>query len=320
MVQCFLDEMNISPYAGDGERTYSYQRSLSNLCEVPSKVLKLITQLQGKVEICIREPQDAFVQRESDDLLMLQYPRPDDQLYEEIVRDKVDHVRQERVNDTIVEGDRRRMSMLVEGVLDPDLYLPAMTDFLYTITSTMQLDLRPMQRSGIQGQFCRFEEGILCQRSNVFPGLEAKLTTGSDETSGGWYAAILSIVRRLIMKKNTFGGDFNTTMMKTTINVLNVDEMKANVILKALKNYLDTVTNYNLARRQQSPAGKIVNDFIVEAAALTKRLFMAKTERRLTKAIQRYENPMERDRCFGSLNGHMKKAVLRFCKNCNYSK
>lgn len=319
MIQFFLDEMNSDPH-DDPELRFLYQKSLSNLCVVPSKVLKVMTQLQGKVEICIREAPDAFVRREKEELLMLQYPQPADRLYEEIVREKVNFVRQERASNTIIEGARRRMSMLVEGVLDPDLYLAAMTDFIYTITSTMRLELRPMQASGAQGQLCAFEEGILCQRSNVYPGLEAKLTTGSDETSCGWFAAILAVMRRLIMKKNTFGGDFNTTMMKTSINVLNVDEDKANVILKALKNYLDTTTNNNISRRQQCPAGKIVNDYIIEAAALIKRLFMARTERRLTKAIAKFENPLEMDRCFVRLNGHMKKAVLRFCKNCNYSK
>lgn len=320
MIQFFLDEMNSDVSPNDSERRYLYQRSLSNLCIKPSKVLKVISQLRGVVEICCREAPNSFVRRERDDLLMLQYPERDNRQYEHIVREKINHVKQERANDTVIEGDRRRMSMLVENVLDEDLYLAAMSDFIYTITSTMRLELRPMQRSGIQGQVCVFEEGTLCQKSNVYPGMDAKLTTGSDETACGWYASIMSIVRRLIMKKNTFGGDFNTTMMKTSINVLNVDEEKANVILKALRNYQDTVTNYNIGRRQQVPAGKIVNDFIMEAAAISKRLFMARTERRLTKAARKDENALELDRCFGRLNGHAKKVVLRFCKNCNFGK
>ena len=44
--------------------------------------------------------------------------------------------------DVVVEGDRRRFSMLVEGVLDPDLYVAAMADFIFTITSTAEIGFR----------------------------------------------------------------------------------------------------------------------------------------------------------------------------------
>ena len=147
-----------------------------------------------------------------------------------------------------------------------------------------------------------------------------KLTTGSDDSAAGWYAAILNIVRRLIMQGKTFGNDFNTTMTKTTINVNDIDIEKANTIMMALRSYEETVTNYDIGRRQQVPAGKVVSDYITEGAALTKRLFMAKTEGRLNMASKKYEYPLETDRCFGRLNGHDKKTVLRFCKGCNYSK
>ena len=50
-------------------------------------------------------------------------------------------MRQEVV-DVVIEGDRRRTSMLVEGILDPDLYMGGMSDFLYTIVSTMEIGFR----------------------------------------------------------------------------------------------------------------------------------------------------------------------------------
>ena len=63
--------------------------------------------------------------------------------------EKVNHVRQEVV-DVIIEGDRRRTSMMVENVIDPDLYLAALSDFLYTIATTYAIDYRPRQRNGVQ--------------------------------------------------------------------------------------------------------------------------------------------------------------------------
>ena len=57
------------------------------------------------------------------------------------MREKTNHVRREIV-DVVVEGDRRRFSMLVEGVLDPDLYVAAMADFIFTITSTAEIGFR----------------------------------------------------------------------------------------------------------------------------------------------------------------------------------
>ena len=58
------------------------------------------------------------------------------------MREKINHVRQERANDVIVEGDRRRFSMMVEGILDSDLYLAALSDFIVTVTSTMEIAFR----------------------------------------------------------------------------------------------------------------------------------------------------------------------------------
>lgn len=146
------------------------------------------------------------------------------------------------------------------------------------------------------------------------------MTTGADDNSSGWYAAILSVVRRLIMEGKTFGNDSETTMAKTSINIRDVDRKKANTIMKALSSHENTVANYNLARRQQVPAGKIVSDYITEAAALVKRLFMARTERRLIVSAEKFtkEGSLENDRCFIRLGGFQKKVVLRFCKACNY--
>ena len=79
--------------------------SNSNICKKPSKLLKVISQLQGVVEVCCREAEGAFIRRELDDLLMLQYPEADSPHYEAIVNEKVNHVRREEVN-IVVEGDR----------------------------------------------------------------------------------------------------------------------------------------------------------------------------------------------------------------------
>ena len=179
---------------------------------------------------------------------------------------------------------------------------------------------RPRQRNGVQGQMGIFEEGILCQRNNVFPGLEAKMTTGADDNAAGWYAAIISVVRRLIMEGRTFGNDTETTMAKTSINIRDVNRKKANTILKALRSYEETVVSYNIGRRRQVPAGKVVSDYITESAALLKRLFMAKTEGRLKISAKKFtvEESLENDRCFSRLGGYQKRTVLRFCKNCNY--
>lgn len=253
---------------------------------------------------------------------MLQFPESHERSYDEITRNKIDHTRQERERDSATvfsTSDRRRFSMLVENVLDPDLYLAALSDFLYTITSTVAFGYRPRQRNGTQGQLCTFEEGVLCQKNNAYPGIEIKLTSGSDQKTSGWFAATLAIVRRLIIGQN-FEGDNNTTMMKTSINVREINLKKANTILKSLRCYEETVVNYNIGRRRRAPAGRIVHEFINDAAALTKRLFVAKTDRRLQIAEQRYESPMEADRCFSRLGGDQKKTVLRFCKACNYSK
>ena len=253
---------------------------------------------------------------------MLQFPEKNELLYEETTRNKIEHTRQERERDSSTvfsTADRRRFSMMVENILDPDLYVAALSDFLYTITSTVQFDYRPRQRNGTQGQLCTFEEGVLCQRNNAYPGIEIKLTSGSDHKTSGWYAAILAVVRRLIMGEN-FEGDSNTTMMKTSINVREINLKKANTILKSLRCYEETIVNYNIGRRRRAPAGRIVHEFINDTAALTKRLFVALSERRLNLAEQRYENSLETDRCFNRLGGGQKKTVLRFCKACNYSK
>ena len=297
----------------------SVYNNKSNICKKPCKVLKVIAQILGVVEVCCLEPAGAFIQREKEDYRMLQYPETHENGYSETVREKQNHVRQEGERNLIIEGNRRRFSMYVENILDPDLYLAGLSDFLYTITSTMEMDLRPKQRSGAQGQLCKFEEGILCQKNNPYPGVEIKLTSGSDDSASGWYAAVLSIVRRLIMYGD-FDSDNCTTMLKTSINVKHIDKKKANTILKALRSYEETATNYNIGRRRTVPAGRIVSHYITEAAAIIKRLFMAKTERRLDIAEEKYGSPLEMDRCFGRLGGAQKRAVLRFCKNCNYSK
>ena len=58
------------------------------------------------------------------------------------MNEKVNFVKQEIVGDAAIEGSRRRFSMLVEGVTDPRFFLAAVSDFLYTIISTMETDWR----------------------------------------------------------------------------------------------------------------------------------------------------------------------------------
>ena len=196
---------------------------------------------------------------------------------------------------------------------DPQLFLAALSDFLETIISTMQFGLRPPQQNGARGQYCFFEEGVLCQRSNVFPGLEAKVSTGE---CGGWFAAIMAIIRRLIMEDQDWGRNSSTTMQKTTINVKYVDVEKALVILNALKEYESTRANTNIDNRKSVPSGKIVSDFIYEAAAIIKRMFVPYTRRRHEMASELYDDALETSRCFYKLGSARCLTVLRFCQNC----
>lgn len=200
-----------------------------------------------------------------------------------------------------------------KGVTDPQLFLAALSDFLLTIISTMSFGQRPPQPNGNRGSFCQFEEGILCQRSSVFPGLEAKVSTGE---CAGWFAAIMAIVRRLIMKDQDFARDTSTTMQKTSINVKYVDQEKAIVILEALRDFESCVANTNLDNRMKVPAGKIVSDFIYEAAALIKRMFVPYTRKRQDMANELFDDALESSRCFYRLGSARGLTVLRFCQNC----
>ena len=49
----------------------------SNVCIRPCKVLKVISQLLGVVEVCCNEADGAYIRRESDEPVLLQYPEPD---------------------------------------------------------------------------------------------------------------------------------------------------------------------------------------------------------------------------------------------------
>ena len=138
-----------------------------------------------------------------------------------------------------VEGDRRRFSMLVQGVLDPEHYLAALADFLLCISETMVEDVRPPQgNNGRQGKVIRFEEGCLCQQRTPYPGTDAKLSTGRD---GGWFAGITAVIRRLLLTQEHLNIDAAVVMQRCTINFTNVDNERANVILRALKEYEATL-------------------------------------------------------------------------------
>ena len=143
--------------------------------------------------------------------------------------------------------------------------------------------------------------------------MEAKVSTGE---CAGWFAAIMAIVRRLIMKDQDFARDTSTTMQKTSINVKYVDEEKAIVILEALRDFESCVANTNLDNRMKVPAGKIVSDFIYEAAALIKRMFVPYTRRRQEMANELFDDALESSRCFYRLGSARGLTVLRFCQNC----
>ena len=230
----------------------------------------------------------------------------------DIVAEKVEHVKQE-IRCDIVEGDRRRTSMLVEGVVSPKLYLGALADFLLEIAKTMEKDLRPPRPGARQGQLIKFSEGILCQQNNVYPGLEAKCSTGSENYSG-WYAAILAVVRRMVQFKNDWAHDQATTMSKCTINFDRTDRPKTIVFMTALKEHMATVASNYVNNRQTVHSGRLVEEFINESAAILKRLFVPRTEDRIEKALDLETDPIENHRCFDDLRTEEDRAVLRFCK------
>ena len=73
----------------------------------------------------------------------------------EIIQDKQNYLAQEDVpleELRQTEGDRRRLTMYVEGVLDPTHYIAGMSDFLLTISKTMEETLRPPQQNGKRGK------------------------------------------------------------------------------------------------------------------------------------------------------------------------
>ena len=202
--------------------------------------------------------------------------------------------------------------MLVEGIISPRLYLGALSDFLLTIAKTMKYDLRPPQPNGKQGKFLSFEEGCLCQEKTVFPGYEAKCSTGNENYSG-WYAAILAVVRRLIQSKSDWTHDNATTMAKCSLNFDKTDRTKAIVIMTSLKEHFTTVSSNYYYNRQTAPSGRIVEDYINDCAALVKRMFVRRTDERVAKALEKSGDAMENHRCFSELRTENDGTVLRFC-------
>ena len=267
-----------------------------------------------KTFLSLTEPDDAFATRELDDFKMLLYPKRDDRSYQEIVDDKINHVNQE-VRDPAVICDRRRFSMLSEGVLSPQLYLCALSDFILTIAETYQEKLRPSQGDGRRGRYYAFEEGILCQTRTVHPGLEAKCTTG-DSRYAGWFAAVLAVIRRMILNRNDWNHHEALTMGYCNLNFAKLDKTKAITLMTSLKRHCETIASDHHRRRGYSHSGRLVFDFINEAAAIVKRLFVADTRERLNRANQVFQNPIENDQCFANLNTTNNKTVLRFCSRC----
>ena len=168
--------------------------------------------------------------------------------------------------------------------------------------------------------FCFFSLSQTCsnrfiQVRTVYPGVEAKLSSTLD-LQGGWYNGTFAVLRRLIMTRDELNHDGCTVQNKTTINFLKVDRSRATIIMKALREYENTVISSILGQRQVVRTGKAVSDYIKDAAAMTKRLFTRLTPERKRRACEKYENPIEADKCYPRLRTVEDKAVLRFCY-CN---
>ena len=133
------------------------------------------------------------------------------------------------------------------------------------------------------------------------------------DLQGGWYNGIFAVLRRLIMARDELNHDGCTVQNKTTINFLKVDRSRATIIMKALRDYENTLISSTLGSRQVVRSGKAVSDYIKDSAAITKRLFTRLTPERKRLACERFENPIEADKCYPRLRTTEDKAVLRFC-------
>ena len=142
--------------------------------------------------------------------------------------------------------------------------------------------------------------------------MEAKLSSTTD-LRGGWYSGIFAVLRRLIMSREDLNHDGCTVQNKTTINFLRVDRRKTTTIMKALKEYENSVASHVIGQRQIVRTGKVVSDFLRDGAAMTKRLFTRLTQDRKEKAKRKFKAPIEDDKCFRRLRTKDDKAVLRFC-------
>ena len=81
MVQYMLDPINNKNLDYDGydhDLAYEYHKSLAQCCIDPSKLFKVINQVQGSVEVASKEIRNAFVDREKENPIMLRYPTPND--------------------------------------------------------------------------------------------------------------------------------------------------------------------------------------------------------------------------------------------------
>ena len=159
------------------------------------------------------------------------------------------------------------------------------------------------------------EEGVLCQSRTVHPGTEIKFSTGTCESSG-WYAAIIAVLRRLIMERNDVAHDGCTSMRKACFNMLNVDKKKAIVFMTSLKKFHMTQVSAHYKKRMAAPGGRVLDDYITDCAALIKRMFVKESASRIEKARRRFRSPIEGDRCFKYLRTANDGTVLRYCTEC----
>ena len=81
MVEHMLGPINNKNLDFDGsyeDLTYEYHKSLAQCCIDPSKLFKVINQVQGSFEVASKEGRDAFINRERANPVMLRYPTPND--------------------------------------------------------------------------------------------------------------------------------------------------------------------------------------------------------------------------------------------------
>ena len=80
MIEILLEPMtnnNLRISGSNPDLVYEYHGSLCNAAKDPCKFLKVVSQIQGRVEVQSKEHPDAFLDREREETKILQYPERD---------------------------------------------------------------------------------------------------------------------------------------------------------------------------------------------------------------------------------------------------